>query len=1302
MARRRLLYHYFYLTYGGERYSEEVTVSPFSPGGGADGFSVMSSKAWEVLSSPSWLWMSTDEGEKGMTQIQISAGTYAGGDMREDNITIRTIDGRYTAMIHVSQMADVPYITVTGQPAGAVSFRNEYTVLSVSSKGGWTAAVTGATLNPTAQTDVESIETEVYVTYGKNTSTSDTRTVTVVFTNTQDPTKSVTVTITQAPQSYIDLEWAAGTPALLPWNGWDGFVTVGTNISSYLGIDRTGEGAYVSPSEVPAGASSVAAHIPGNSSTAGTIFYTVSGKTSDWGPDGIDEDSVSIEVEAMPYLNVPDITIQSGETTGTVTYASNYTINPNSFTGAGISEIAVEGDILTVKTSSTPLWNEDRTLTLQVETIGTVGPSAAQTVNVTQKGKVAELTAEGHTTNKNAGSTFITFNTNDTITVDTTGFPSWLSFDRIDYDNGKVWLTVTENTGTAARDHDITLTTTHSGATGQPVSQTVTLTQGANTDTRTNVTVNAYLKQDSSGRWYIITDTVPASIVNFNFTMVYGNTQSSLTALTNESNWRMVTGVGGQTAVGTEITVNRFSPPEYDAGPNPGHGENYYDITYVSSATVYSTWVSGYDEVELKSLNYAQTEIPASGGSVTPTSYTVSYREVIANSFDDSTTLSEEKEITINSRPQSINGTTENGGSITPSTSTVSAPSRGAVSGDTWDVAEITAVTFVFSGNTYTDSDINHVTITQQKNEAYCEEYVVCGSTSTRTTTEYRNSGFTTSPSSYTYHASGGTRQFTVRVTADTRTNTTTTYDVTPHTACTYDSGSETDEAGTTRSQTDTRSGSWTSYSEHARFWSISGDSSWFTTPNTGGSKYSPITVTASTRGTTAGNARPNAYLVFDSPLNVHDEVAITINQAANSRTCDGGTTSTRTTREEKPSQHQSVSVSISASETSFKANGKTYNGNNYATITASETARTRTVTDVTTYTDTAYTCQWSSKATESWTDVDNTGVTATEYGTWQTYYPTPVISVKASTGNSLSYDSTNQRVTATNLGTVTGETNSIRIQAVSTVDASKTDTVTLNQDVNTITDRTCVFDVNPTSIQFTDTTTSSTVSITSRTTTEYASEDTKTETTTPNVSISGDSQHFAQTMSIRSGVYRSTVTSTYPSTPGGPTLPLAYVKYSSPDCPSETESVEITYNGPAPRVVYPTITRPGYGDTFMSSQVDVKFNFKPSGEVATTGRSWQGSIEINVNGYDDATQEPFMDIKLKVFISGTTVANSSAPNGVSFSNVRVRKGSGDSRLDVSLLSTTPNDQSLIFEVVGTSPHVRITSMEVYGVIDPS
>ena len=529
--------------------------------------------------------------------------------------------------------------------------------------------------------------------------------------------------------------------------------------------------------------------------------------------------------------------------------------------------------------------------------------------------------------------------------------------------------------------------------------------------------------------------------------------------------------------------------------------------------------------------------------------------------------------------------------------------------GGQWTIGVITGATVSISGQSHTGALVTAREFTQAKNEAHCEEgEIKVQSGSSTTTTEYRNSGFTTNPNSFTYPASGGAKEFTVNVTAQTRVNTATTYNVTPYTACTYDSGyNEPPTCGQTRTETEWKyPENWGNYSAAARFWKATGDTTWFNAPST--AEKSPITVTASSRGTTAGSTRPSAYLVFDSPLNIYDEVKIPISQSANTRTCDGGTPSTRTTRVEKPSQQESLSISISASETGFKANGKTHNGNNYATITASETARTRTVTEVTTYTDTAYTCQWSSKETESWTDEDKTGVTTTEYGTWQTYYPTPVISKKASTGNSLSYDSANQRVTATNLGTVTGATNGIQIQAVSTIDATKTDTVTLNQDVNTVMGKTCDFDVSPTSIQFTDTTTSSTVSITSRTTTEYASEVTKTDAATPNVSISGDSQHFAQTMTLisSSGVYRGTVTSTYPSTPGGPTPPLAYVKYSSPDCPSETESVGITYNGPAQNV-YPTIVGTTASVHSQYNTLGISVNFNTSN--ATPNLTWEFKI---------------------------------------------------------------------------------------------
>ena len=1279
MARRRLLYHYFYLTYGGERYSEEVTVSPFSPGGGADGFSVMSSKAWEVLSSPSWLWMSTDEGEKGMTQIQISAGTYAGGDVREDNITIRTIDGRYTAMIHVSQMADVPYITVTGQPAGAVSFRNEYTVLSVSSKGGWTAAVTGATLNPTAQTDVESIETEVYVTYGKNTSTSDTRTVTVVFTNTQDPTKSVTVTITQAPQSYIDLQCDHTTP--VPYTGGTVVFTAETNYTSTISAPA---GVALSLTAISPGSTEITATFaPLSTGQTGDVTWNITGQTNDYLPaDGIDSDELSLLQGRYPYIDATGTTCDSAATTGSVSYQSNYMVAAGTGTSTGLTNVVIENNQAKFDFVNPPSWNEE-TYSLQLVTVGTFGPDVTTSVTVTREAKVAELTVQSATIPKTSGTVTITYETNDddVIVTGLDNLPSWLHNPVVDKVNKTITFDVDENTGSTDRTFDFTITTEHNGADGNPVSRTATVTQSANNDRSTDVTMNLWFKQNDEGKWYYKVSMDGSKFYttdNIEFTMRLNNVSASaVTADDTDTAWTETT---CKNTAGVEFTGITYAPSSVVFN-RPDGGKDTYNITYVTKEkTPYSETVVGYANVTLYELSYLDDEVNAAGTeTVRPTAYTVAYQEVITNSFDGTSRTGTTKYETLtvrNNNLSKLTGTTQNTGSFTEDIG-VTAASRGATaSTSSRDVATITGGTFSFSGNTYSTGIDVPKTITQQKNEAYCEEYVVCGSTSTRTTTEYRNSGFTTSPSSYTYHASGGTRQFTVRVTADTRTNTATTYDVTPHTACTYDSGSETDEAGRTESQTDWKEGTWRpNYNEPARFWKASGDTTWFTTPNTGGSKYSPITVTASSRGTTAGNARPNAYLVFDSPLNLHDEVAIPINQSANTRTCDGGTTSTRTTREEKSPEYESVRVSISASETSFKANGKTHNGNNYATITASETARTRTVTAVTTYTDTAYTCQWSSKATESWTDVDNTGVTTTEYGDWQTYYPTPVISKKASTGSSLSYDSTNQRVTATNLGTVTGETNSIQIQAVSTVDASKTDTVTLNQDVNTVTGKTCDLDVSPTSIQFTDTTTSSTVSITSRTTTEYASEATKTDAATPNVSISGDSQHFAQTMTLisSSGVYRGTVTSTYPSTPGGPTSPLAYVKYSSPDCPSETESVKITYNGPAQNV-YPTIVGVNASVHSQYNTLGISVNFNTSN--ATPNLTW----EFKITGQ---TVPIFSDGTIILTLTGKT---NSMGNGVQ--NIKVISQDGSWYTDEFTLEmvgsniltiTTPYQQGRTF-----------------------
>ena len=1266
MARRRLLYHYFYLTYGGERYSEEVTVSPFSPDGGADGFSVKSSKAWEVLSSPSWLWISPVEGEKGITQVQISAGTFAGGDVREDNITIRTVDGRYTAAIHVSQMADVPYITVTGQPAGTVPFRNENTVLTVSSKGGWTAAVTGATLNPTAQTNVGSVVTEVVVTYGRNTSTSDTRTVTVVFTNTQDTAKSVTVTITQAQQSHIDLQCNHATP--VPYTGGTVVFTAETN---YAGTISAPAGVSLSLTAISPGATEITATFP-SLSTGQTedVTRVITGKTNDYlAEDGISRDELTLLQERYPYIDATGTTCDSAATTGSVSYQSNYIVAAGAGTSTGLTNVVVENGQAKFDFVNPPSWDEE-TYNLQLVTVNTYGPDVTTSVTVTRKAKVAELTAQNATAGKDGGVIGIPFNSNDEIIVGQ--LPEWASLSGIDYENGVIWVNVDPWTGATSRSGDIPIQTTHDGPGGAPVSVSVMLAQTAADPTIVPVPVDYYLKQDSDGEWYIRT----VAFTGVPITVSYGVWETGTS--TNNGDY---INTHFATEPGEDMGVPSFTTTYYDEATNTEYEMTYNrkEQTPYTETETFGSLVSidlAYDDYDFLADGYASRTGQQYKELANPTALTVVYNVTVSNSFDTATTTEARTLEGVGYLEAAHKGTWYDDRGTLNDDNTVRAGSRTNVEGGQWTIGVITGATVSISGQSHTGALVTAREFTQAKNEAHCEEgEIKVQSGSSTTTTEYRNSGFTTNPNSFTYPASGGAKEFTVNVTAQTRVNTATTYNVTPYTACTYDSGyNEPPTCGQTRTETEWKyPENWGNYSAAARFWKATGDTTWFNAPST--AEKSPITVTASSRGTTAGSTRPSAYLVFDSPLNIYDEVKIPISQSANTRTCDGGTPSTRTTRVEKPSQQESLSISISASETGFKANGKTHNGNNYATITASETARTRTVTEVTTYTDTAYTCQWSSKETESWTDEDKTGVTTTEYGTWQTYYPTPVISKKASTGNSLSYDSANQRVTATNLGTVTGATNGIQIQAVSTIDATKTDTVTLNQDVNTVMGKTCDFDVSPTSIQFTDTTTSSTVSITSRTTTEYASEVTKTDAATPNVSISGDSQHFAQTMTLisSSGVYRGTVTSTYPSTPGGPTPPLAYVKYSSPDCPSETESVGITYNGPAQNV-YPTIVGTTASVHSQYNTLGISVNFNTSN--ATPNLTW----EFKITGQ---TVPIFSDGTIILTLTGKT---NSMGNGVQ--NIKVISQDGSWYTDEFTLEmvgsniltiTTPYQQSQTF-----------------------
>ncbi len=529
-------------------------------------------------------------------------------------------------------------------------------------------------------------------------------------------------------------------------------------------------------------------------------------------------------------------------------------------------------------------------------------------------------------------------------------------------------------------------------------------------------------------------------------------------------------------------------------------------------------------------------------------------------------------------------------------------------------------------------------------------------------------------------------------------------------------------------------------------------------TNGTGGGVTNTTSVYANNRGTTTGNSRTILTITgvsfsisgqsFTRPV-----TNIQFTQAANQVTNTNTTTSSRTVTASTAYQttYSGVSITLSVTGTSIAANGNITGGATAGTATATETGAENKYYRVTKYTDTAYTYTFTSNSTSSGTRTDTTGTAQADKVTSTSYTLNRTSAITKYTGDWLlvtgGTSSTPYKFRGPDRGTTTGGSRTATIQVYALRDESKSDTRDISQVPNSITGTTqgsqatttisgvtgSELSVSPTSITATRISPDRTITVESYvnvTTSSYTYADVwakyssgasaKTGTTLVTSGTSTQSRipvrpTSAWTTSPSYGTITvlgdgSAGTEFYYSvqfggtvpTPPGSTVANGVLRFTNPSATTKTGQTQFYYSGTTPAtIVYPTITRPSYGDSFITSQVDVKLNFKPSGGVATTGRSWQGSIALNVSGYNQNTHESFTDVTLTVYISGTTVVNSSAPNGVSFSNVGVRKGSGDSRISVSLLNTSPNNQSLAFEVE-TPNYMTLEYMGVYSVINPS
>ena len=734
------------MTYGSQAHTVDVTVSPFGEEGGSDALTVTSSKSWILVSKPEWIGVTPEGGGKGITTLTLTAEASTATEERIGTIVVKTVDDRYVGYIHVTQEATSgPYLRINGSNDNYSTTgltRGGQVEVTVGSKGGWhvdTASLpAGVTCSPTGVSDTAATSVTMTVAYPENTSTAGPKTVVVTLVNDSDPDITRTITITQPVRPYLTV--TAVYPLGASKAAWDtGLATLRVESNTTGGIISSVED-FVYTGGTFTGNEDISVKML-NAATGNDRTFTIS--LSGGSADDVKVDaSVTFTLEKEPVLSAGDLVIQSASTTGNTWYSTNYGISstPAEGTPFYVTRMGLytsEGQTrLRITATCVADWT-DKQFPLYIVTTGTVGSSKTLEITCTKKAKVAELSANDTTTGKGGGTVTIPYTSNDNVNVSWGTLPAWVTSHTINTTNKTIILGVAENTGPSERDYTFTLTTEHNGAGGRPVSVNVKLTQSANNDRDTAVTINVFLKQDGDGYWHYMTTLDGNKFVStdtLNFTMSLGSTTVS-----GDDNdpW---TRTSYQNTAGTIVRPANFTPSSKSF--DRGDGTDTYNITYScpdANITPYKETVTGYANVTLYELSYLDDEVNAAGTeTVRPTAYTVAYQEVITNSFDGTSRTGTTKYETLtvrNNNLSKLTGTTQNTGSFDGGIG-VTAQSRGTTaSTSTRDVATITGGTFSFSGNTYSTGIDVPKTIKQEKNVATKSENTTCGTT----TTSYSN-----------------------------------------------------------------------------------------------------------------------------------------------------------------------------------------------------------------------------------------------------------------------------------------------------------------------------------------------------------------------------------------------------------------------------------------------------------------------------------------------------------------------------------------------------------------------------------
>ena len=851
--------------------------------------------------------------------------------------------------------AEETHLWLDGADAGRqvrTDFRGTTAQVTVHAKGGWTASCVNCSASVTGVSDTAITETTVAVTFAANTSSAP-RAVTVTFTNTSDRTITRSLVVTQAGRSYVSMT-AGGTA---PYDGGAVELTVTTNIGATLSAPA---GTSLDTASVGSGTSVVTLTVPARtSSQTAETSYTVTATTTDYSAsDGVARTTAIARQEGYPYLNAGNVAVASDATNGSVPYSSNYGVAVT-YHDAGLTNVSVGSTAVSFTIADAPGFTAG-SWQMTLAATGQTGPDISETVTVTRPAQTATLSVSNKTTSSTPGSFDWTFTSNDSVSVQIVGSPSWLTLNGVTGTTAR--FTVTQNTAGADRTATVRFTTAHNGTGGTPVTVDRVLTQ-------------TYIE-------YVET----------------------LTAVTVQS-----------------VTLT------------------YNDTNFLANGSASTSW------------QYCK-----------PSTFKVSYTARYSNNYD-STTRSEPGQMTGTGNIGSIKYTTGAGGSVNGTY--VYAAGRGTTAGAERTVCTITGVTFSISGFSFTEPV--SIVFTQEKNEITATTQTTSTRTTTASTpysTTYSNVSVTMSASETSFKANGRTagNATAATVTATETGKTTEYYKVTLYTDTAYtytwtsgkqSTGSSTDTTGV--AQADSQSTSTYTLNRNSAISKKSGSDSSF--GFTAGTSSAAAKVTAAGRGTTAGSAR-SVYLGVSALRDSSKTASVTLTQEKNEITGTTQTTSTRTVTASSPysTTYSNVSITMSASETSFKANGNTPQGATAITVTATETGNSVAHYKVTRYTDTAYTYTWTSGGQSTGSSTDPTGVALSDKTTSSSYSLNRTSAItKTSASDSafaLTTGSSSTKVTAPNRGTTAGNARTCYLTVSALRDSSKTASATLTQEKNEVT----------------------------------------------------------------------------------------------------------------------------------------------------------------------------------------------------------------------------------------------------------